>query len=177
VVDFVFLFSVFPKSLAMRMFIRIPRPLLVRPLFTVCLLAGLGCGSGEKTVSVTGKVTHKDQPVAGVVVSFVPQTETQTGVSTGETDGSGNYKLTVAKTGRSGAVVGTHKVWVSLPRTPPEPVDKVEKAKMRKQKKGTLASEKATADLAAILKKYGNLEKTPLTVEVTGSEPIDLKLD
>ena len=64
-----------------------------------------------------------------------------------------------------------------LPREPPEPVDKVEKQKMRKQKKGTLASEKATADLAAILKKYGRLDKTPLTVEVKGGEPIDLKLD
>ncbi|HZV07334.1 MAG TPA: hypothetical protein VE999_19785 [Gemmataceae bacterium] len=157
---------------------QIPRPLLVRPLLIVCLLAGLGCdGSGEKTVSVTGKVTHNDQPVAGIVVSFVPQVETKTGVSTGQTDDNGNYKLKVARTGSSGAVVGTHKVWVSLPRTPPEPVDKEERAKLRKLKKGTPANEKTTADLAAILKKYGNLEKTPLTVEVKGGESIDLKLD
>jgi hypothetical protein len=142
------------------------------------LLAGLGCGgSGEKTVSVTGKVTHNDQPVSGIIVSFVPQAETKTGVSTGKTDENGNYKLTIASSGSRGAVVGTHKVWVSLPREPPEPVDKEEKAKMRKLKKGTLANEKLTADLAAILKKYGRLEKTPLTVEVKGGEPIDLKLD
>jgi hypothetical protein len=174
VVDFVFLFSVFPESSTMRTLMQIPRPLLVRQLLTASLLAALGCdGSGEKTVSVTGKVTYKDQPVAGIIVSFVPQTQTQTGVSTGETDENGNYKLTVASTGRSGAVVGTHKVWVSRPRKPPEPVDKEAKQK----KKGTLAGEKLPADLAAILKKYGQLEKTPLTVEVKGGEPIDLKLD
>jgi hypothetical protein len=33
------------------------------------------------------------------------------------------------------------------------------------------------ADTAEILKKYGKLDKTPLTVEVKGDQPIDLKLD
>jgi hypothetical protein len=159
------------------MLMQIRRSFPVRQLFTACLLAGLGCGgSGEKTVSVTGKVTHKDQPVPGIIVSFVPQVQTQTGVSTGETDENGNYKLKVASTGSSGAVVGTHKVWVSLPREEPQPVDKEEKARMKKQKKKGPAAEKPPADYAAILKKYGQLEKTPLVVEVKG-DPIDLKLD
>jgi hypothetical protein len=146
-------------------------------LVTVCLLGNSGCGGSEKVVKVTGTATHNGKPVDGLVVSFVPQTQTQTGPSTGETDESGKYELTVASTGRSGAVVGTHKVWVSLPREPPEPVDKDEKMRMRKQKQKKPAAEKQPADIAAVLKKYGNLEKTPLTVEVRGGEPIDLKLD
>jgi hypothetical protein len=151
----------------------------VTSLLTICLTIGSGCGGPEKIVSVSGKVTHKDQPVAGLVISFVPQAQTQTGVSTGETDENGKYQLTVASTGSSGAVVGTHKVWVSLPRAEPEPFEKDDKVRIKKQKKKGAATSaaKAPADLAPILQKYGTLAKTPLTVEVKGGEPIDLKLD
>jgi hypothetical protein len=154
----------------------------IRPLPVLLLTAGflgsLGCGVSEKVVSVAGTVTHNGKPVDGLVVSFVPQAQTQTGVSTGETDEKGKYELTVASTGSSGAVVGTHRVWVSLPREPAEPVDKEERARLRKQKKkATPVAQKQPAEIADILKKYGSLEKTPLRVEVKGGEPIDLNLD
>jgi hypothetical protein len=142
-----------------------PFPLLL--LLTTCCLSGSGCG-GEKVVSVTGTVTHKGRPVAGMIVSFVPQKETDSGVSTGTTDENGRYKLTVFKTGQRGAVAGTHKVWVSLPRQP----EVVEKAK---RKRG-IPTPEVPAETAEILKKYGTLEITPLKVEVSG-DPIDLKLD
>jgi hypothetical protein len=101
---------------------------------------------------------------------------TETGVSSGETDQDGKYTLTVAKTGSKGAVAGKHKVWVSLPRTgEPTLDDKELRAGKGKAKAATAA--KVPAELAPILKTYGNLEKTPLTVEVKGGEPIDLKLD
>jgi hypothetical protein len=146
-------------------------------LVTVCFLGIPGCGGSEKVVSVAGTVTHNGQPVPGLVVSFVPEAVTKTGVSTGETDDNGKYELTVFKTGSRGAVVGTHKVWVSLPREPPVE-DKEERAKLRKQKKSaTSASARPPADIAEVLKKYGNLEKSPLTVEVKGGAPIDIKLD
>src|SRR5262249_25891511 len=125
-------------------------------------------------------VTHNGQPVPGLVVSFVPEAATKTGVSTGETDDNGKYDLTVVKTGKSGAVVGTHKVWVSRPREPyVEPGDKEEMAKIKKQMKqaALAAAKRQPADLTEILKKYGNLDKSPLTVEVKGGAPIDLKLD
>jgi len=161
----------------MRTLLNIPRSYSFMLLLTACFLSGSGCSGGkEKVVAVRGTVTHHGDPVAGMVVSFVPQAETYSGPSTGETDDNGRYELTVFKTGQSGAVVGTHKVWVSIPREPPEPVDKEEKMKMRKQKKGKPATETLPADTAKILKKYGNLDKTPLTVEVKG-DPIDLKLD
>ena len=163
----------------MRIHMNSSRPFPLALLVTVCFLSSPGCGGSEKVVSVSGTVTHNGQPVPGLVVSFVPEAATKTGVSTGETDDHGKYELTVAKTGSRGAVVGTHKVWVSLPREPfVEPVDKEELAKMKKQKKtATPAAARPPADLAEILKKYGNLDKSPLTVEVKGGAPIDLKLD
>ena len=156
----------------------ISRPFSLALLVAVVLLVSSGCGGKEKVVSVSGKVTHNGEPVPGLVVSFVPETATETGVSTGKTDDNGMYKLTVVKTGSSGAVVGTHKVWVSLPREFVDPTDKEERAKMRKQKmKVPPTAAKPPVDLAEILKKYGNLDKSTLTKEVKGGDPIDLKLD
>jgi hypothetical protein len=141
-------------------------------LLAACFLSGLGCDhGGEKVVTVTGRVTHNDKPIAGLTVSFVPQATTNTGVSTGITDEDGKYKLTVSSTGSTGAVVGTHKVWVSLPRQPEES-DQEEKKKIKRNPAANVPT-----DMAKILQKYGNLTKTPLTVEVTGDEPLDLKLD
>jgi hypothetical protein len=131
---------------------------------------------------VTGTVTHNGNPVPGIVVSFVPQAATYSGVSTGETDEQGRYTLTVFKTGQSGAVAGMHKVWISLPRKEPTGVvDKDEKMMKRKEEKKTKkkevpVAELLPADIAKILKKYGKLDKTPLTKEVKG-DPIDLQLD
>jgi hypothetical protein len=187
--DLVFLFlSQFTRSLAMIPTLKpIPRFSAVTIILTACLLTGSGCGgSKEKTVAVSGKVTHKGQPVVGIVVSFVPQAATETGASTGETDDQGAYELRVAKTGSKGAVVGTHKVWVSLPREEPKPVDEEERIKKSKQRKANpLPTKKATgnatanqpAEVTEILNKYGNPEKSPLSVEVKSGEPIDIKLD
>ena len=160
----------------MRIPMNISRPFSLALLVTVCFLSSSGCGGSEKVVSVSGTVTHNGQPVPGLVVSFVPEAATQTGVSTGQTDDNGKYTLTVVKTGKSGAVVGTHKVWVSRPREPF--VEPDEKGEMKKPKtKANAASAKPHTELAEILKKYGNLDKSPLTVEVKGGEPKDLKLD
>jgi hypothetical protein len=141
-----------------------------------CLLTGLGCSGGtEKVVAVTGKVTHNNKPVAGIVVSFVPQTATNAGVSIGTTDEDGQYELTVFKTGEPGAVVGTHKVWVSLPRKPE--ISRKPEGDGKKKKPAPNPAPQLPADSAEILKKYGKLDTTPLTVEVKGGQPLDLKLD
>src|SRR5438067_1094467 len=165
-----------PKEFGVGVRMNRSRPVSFALLVTLCFLGSLGCGGSEKVVPVSGTVTRNGQPVPGLVVSFVPEAATQTGVSTGETDDHGRYDLTVVKTGRSGAVVGTHKVWVSRPREPyVEPGEKDETKKQRA--KAAAAAAKAPAELADILKKYGNLDKSPLSVEVKGGEPIDLKLD
>jgi hypothetical protein len=152
------------------------RPISLTLIVAACLLSSSGCGSSERVVSVSGTVTHNGKPISGLVVSFVPDGVTETGVSSGETDENGKYSLKVAKSGSSGAVVGKHKVWVSLPREAPTDVDKEERAKKQKTK-ATTTTTKVPTDLAPILKTYGNPEKSPLTVEVKGGEPIDLKLD
>jgi hypothetical protein len=143
-------------------------------LVAAYVLSSAGCGGGERVVSVAGTVTYNGQPVPGLVVSFVPEGVTETGVSSGETDPSGKYSLKVAKTGSSGAVVGKHKVWVSLPRE--APADGTSDKPNKPKAKGATGTN-VPAEVAAVLKKYGSLEKTPLTVEVKGDEPIDLKLD
>jgi hypothetical protein len=155
----------------MRTLMPVRRAFPLMLLVTASFVSSWGCSRNpDNVVSVTGAVTHNGNPVPGLVVSFVPQKESYSGPSTATTDDSGQYKLTVSKTGQSGAVVGTHKVWVSLPRTPPDSFNG------EKVKKKPVPTNKPPVDTAAILKKYGNLEKTPLTVEVKG-EPIDLKLD
>ena len=164
----------------MRILWKISRPLLVLLFASVCIWTSSGCGgSKEKVVNVTGKVTHNGNPVDGLVISFVPVVQTETGVSTGTTDENGKYDLTVFLTGQTGAVVGTHKVWVSRPREPfVDPADKEEIAKQKKlKKKATPTTPKLPVDLAEILKKYGSLDKSQMTVEVKGGEQIDLKLD
>jgi hypothetical protein len=97
-------------------------------------------------------------------------------VSTGTTDEDGRYSLTVVKTRQRGAVVGTHKVWVSLPREGPPDIEGERKNEREKKKKAPVPN-LPPADLAETLKRYGNLDRSPLTVEVTGGQPIDLKLD
>ncbi len=96
----------------MRIHLNICRPFSLAFLITICFLGSSGCGGSEKVVPVSGTVTRNGQPVPGLVVSFVPEAATETGVRIGETDDNGKYTLTVVKTGKSGAVVGTHKVWV-----------------------------------------------------------------
>ena len=134
--DFAISFPFPRKSSTMQLHINILRPVSLALLVAVCFLSSAGCGGGEHVVSVSGTVTHNGQPVSGLVVSFVPEAVTETGVSSGETDESGKYSLKVAKTGSSGAVVGKHKVWVSLPRERP-PADKEDKPAKPKTKATT----------------------------------------
>jgi hypothetical protein len=158
----------------MRRRLNISRPFSLALLVTICFLSSSGCGGSEKVVPVSGTVTRNGQPVPGLVVSFVPEAATETGVSIAETDDNGKYNLTVVKTGKSGAVVGTHKVWVSRPREPF--VEPDERGEMKRPKAKANAA-KPHSELAEILKKYGNLNKSPLTVEVKDGAPMDLKLD
>jgi hypothetical protein len=79
----------------------------------------LGCGkSGPKVVPVSGQVTLDKKPLANADVTFSP---TEPGPnnspgleSSGRTDEQGRYSLKVIQDKRDGAVVGAHKVRISL---------------------------------------------------------------
>ncbi|QVL30906.1 carboxypeptidase regulatory-like domain-containing protein [Telmatocola sphagniphila] len=146
-------------------------------LLSMSLFASSGCGGGEKVVAVSGTVTHNGQPVPGLVISFVPEGKSELGVSSGQTDEQGKYSLKVVSTGRSGAVVGKHKVWVSMPREQPKFDDKEERNKNKKKGSNAPKPPVPPPDLAPIIKLYGSLEKSKLTVDVSDGSAIDLKLD
>jgi hypothetical protein len=87
-----------------------------RLLLGFALMLGPGCGSG-KFAPVSGTVTMNGKPLAGATVIFSPiakEGSIDAGPgSSGKTNEKGEYTLT-SDTGRTGAVVGKHRVSVSL---------------------------------------------------------------
>jgi hypothetical protein len=87
-----------------------------RLLLAFSLVLGLGCGSG-KFAPVSGTVTMNGKPLAGATVMFSPiakEGSIDAGPgSGGKTNEKGEYTLT-SDTGRNGALVGKHRVSISL---------------------------------------------------------------
>jgi hypothetical protein len=77
------------------------------------MLAAAGCQRGDRPPlgRVSGTVTMDGQPLAGVEVSFAPETGRP---SIGLTDGAGRYELTYVGTVK-GAKVGSHRVRIAMP--------------------------------------------------------------
>jgi hypothetical protein len=88
----------------------------LRLLFLGLVLAVCGCGGGPRIVPVSGQVKLDGQPLPGALVTFRPDSkEIYPGPpSSGETDADGRFTLRTAD-GHDGAVVGPHKVRISLP--------------------------------------------------------------
>ncbi len=93
----------------------------MRRAFLLILLLGplAGCGSG--TAAVSGQVLLNGKPLPGAHVTFQPdsagQLEPGPG-SYGKTDEEGRYSLRVTGQDHAGAVVGRHKVRISLRQSP-----------------------------------------------------------
>jgi len=87
-----------------------------RLLLGCALVLALGC-AGKKVVPVSGTVKMNGKPLAGATVNFQPiatQGSPDAGVgSTGKTDAEGHYTLETS-TGLKGAVVGKHRVMISV---------------------------------------------------------------
>jgi hypothetical protein len=87
-----------------------------------------GCSRQGEFVEVVGKVTMNDQPLAGVNVTFYPDTEGNEPApfARGQTDGAGNYTLATGE-GQTGVLAGKYRVVVSWPpgdraaKGPPRP--------------------------------------------------------
>jgi hypothetical protein len=132
-------------------------------LAAVALVILSGCADDTPPIGyVTGMVTRGGKPVPNLTIGFTP---TEGRPSWGMTDADGRYELHW-DADHDGAEVGTHKVSAAyIPGSPDE------EAALAKGKR-------PPEELAAITKKYGNYQTTPLTIEVKdGSQVIDLALD
>jgi hypothetical protein len=84
------------------------------------MTAVCGCSGGSRTVPVSGQVKLDGEPLAGAHVTFRPDSrELQPGpASHGTTDTKGRFTLRTMD-GHDGAVVGPHKVRISVPGKAP----------------------------------------------------------
>src|SRR5262249_55882979 len=124
------------------------------------LLLG-GCSSPQPEFGeVQGQVTLNGKPLAGLIVTFYPDTE-RDGVpyAQGTTDATGTYTLT-ARTGQAGAVVGKHRVVVNWPR----------------QERPAPGEKPPPPPGPAIPLKYTVATETPLIVEVKAGSPQTIPL-
>src|SRR6266849_4119376 len=120
-------------------------------LFLLFPILGSGCG-GEKLVTVSGTATRHGKPLPKLVINFSPEKGLQ---SYALTDQDGRFSM-IYTNGQEGVVRGTHKVWVQL-----QTAGSKEDKELRKR----LARQQSDPEIAQILRKYGKVETTPLTVE------------
>lgn len=88
----------------------------LRLLIGLVLLLALGCKS-KGFAPVSGTVTLNGKPLANATVNFQPVSQNRSidagAGSTGKTNDKGEYTLT-ASTGQPGALVGKHKVMITV---------------------------------------------------------------
>jgi hypothetical protein len=149
-------------------------------------LAGAGCGGGQSAVSkVNGTVTLDGKPLAGALVSFVPQDVKSGRLATGRTDANGHFDLTTFRT-NDGAIPGQYKITVTLTAENPKTAVGKSPEKMSEQEKMQLftrlspkgrAAEDNTKPRSLIPDIYSNAGKTPLqeVVPTNGKVEIHLK--
>jgi hypothetical protein len=101
----------------------------MRRLLVLLLLLPLlaGCGGGG-VAAVSGRVTLDGRPLANAAVLFQPVSAAGNNNpgpgSTGVTDADGRYTLTITGKEQRGAVVGKHKVRITMMAQTDSPDDK-----------------------------------------------------
>ena len=127
-------------------------------------LCVLGCGGQSPRGEVHGTLRSGDEPLANVLVTFVPERSDSSGGarSAGVTDTAGQYRLT-GEDGRPGAIVGRHRVTL--------------------QDMAIYAAERSADGMIVTMppervsRAYGDPLRTPLVVEVAeGDQSLDLEL-
>jgi len=136
---------------------------LRRAVLVLLSLLAAGCG-GERLVKVSGTVLRHGKPVPNLVINFTPEKGLR---SFALTDENGTFNM-VYTAGQQGVLVGTHKVWVRLHTAG---------SREDKERQKRLAAQQRDPEIAQILKKYGNVETTPLVVEAKEDREIMLELD
>lgn len=133
------------------------------PTALIVLLLTSGCQSSPPRGEVEGVITLDDVPLDGVQVTFVPVAGDNPGVRTcGFTDDEGTYSL-MDDHGKTGTVIGAHKVTVTDPRSFRNPLATEE--------------DRRRPEPSRVPRLYTAISTTPLRVEVEpGSQTVDLKL-
>jgi hypothetical protein len=130
----------------------------------VVVSAGCGAPPGTApTVPVSGTATYKGQPLAGVVVTFNPQSGRP---GFGTTDPQGKFAVSTFRT-KDGAVPGDHKVTITEPPSnEPRPMPGSPEAK----------AAKAAKVASRFPAKYSSLKDTPLKTTVKEGNKYDFEL-
>ena len=118
----------------------------------------------ERNGKHAGQQLGPGKPVPKLVINFAPDKGLQ---SYALTDQDGRFNM-IYTTGQEGVVMGTHKVWVQLQTTG---------SKEDKDHQKRLAKQQSDPEIAQILRKYGKLDTTPLTVEAKEDREMNLPLD
>jgi hypothetical protein len=142
----------------------------IASVLSVALLALVGCGpAGPATVPVRGKITKDGKGVPGVIITLVGTDPNY--IPTGESDDNGNFEITLAQSGKKGAMPGNYKVVLAGggPRTPVGTPD------------NPVSPYGSGRQPAAQQKPYGPEyeapDTTPLNIEVkSGMGPLDISL-
>jgi hypothetical protein len=133
---------------------------LVLPWF-----AAVGCNDGPWLVPVKGTATRGGEPIASLTILFCPVDNSNP--CHARTDAKGHFEISFNRQTK-GAVRGPNKVVVGF-----RPRDLAEEMKLRAGE--TICFH---PDQVAILKKYGNLETTPLIINVIKAETdLQIRLD
>ena len=134
----------------------------VRLILALALLAGWSGGASiSGTIPVSGKVTYKDQPVAGATVTFIGQGEGRS--ATAITAADGTYKLQTLDA--AGALPGSYTVVVDKTEMPPE------LTKSQSMEEAAAQGNKPLPQPKKLLPaKYGDPAKTPLKFEVKAGQ-------
>ena len=127
----------------------------------------IGCGpKGPDVVPVSGTVTKNGKPVPGLFINFEPGDGRP---SWAQTDSEGKFVVKYDAT-MDGAKVGTHKVWFIW--KPVDPKDQMIEEGFVKGKSSK------TPEVREILKKYGDVKTSPLSIEIKQATPnLEIKLD
>lgn len=121
-----------------------------------------GCGeSPPDTAPAGGRVLFNDKPLANASVNFIPENGK---AANGVTDSQGKFTLTTFQP-NDGAIVGTHKVTVTVVST--EEVPEIIPDDYSYTNAGTPDD---AADGSGIPEVYADPRSTPLKYEVKGGE-------
>ncbi len=129
-------------------------------------LGGIGCGrdSGPPLVDITGTLSRHGEPLAGYGLQFIPESGRP---SDAVTDAKGQYRLQYTAD-RAGAVLGRHRVIItSYQTTDNELQAAIDEGRYRD----------IPPEIGAVLKRYGDLNTTPLQFEISERQVLDIELD